>query len=335
MLFPVLEIEPDLQAADKTRLKAIKSFISKGEVPLTTVKIKPGADETDYDVFSTDQEDWWLDWAYFDWKADLTSANNKIEFVEVSTSLTATIPVLTYTFSALLTAIKTSLEAVGSGTYTVTADSHNIITIQSTLSFSLKGEASAASALSFLGFSKNTDSAIKHVGKPVEWLPREVTLTIDNATTPKSVSTLFKLYSVEGDRLFSEDGDLVKHESDILSYVESGRSTFLNTHRKAQDLILKWIDKQGYVDIFRNKFDKWSISDLEEVNEWSTFMVLKLIMENVSNATDDVFSRKRNYYSGLEKDARQRLVLRIDTDGDGKVDNDEHLRISTGELYRQ
>lgn len=137
------------------------------------------------------------------------------------------------------------------------------------------------------------------------------------------------------DNLFSNDQDLRLHEPEILKWVVDGRSSFLDMHRRAQVLILKWLDKEGYVDVNGNPFTKTAIVDIEEVKQWSTFLVLKLIFEGLSNATDDIFHEKAKRYNGKMMEYRKKALLRIDVDGDGEAENYEGVTPAFGFVARR
>tara|TARA_R110000787_G_scaffold90544_1_gene191072 strand:- start:767 stop:1498 length:732 start_codon:yes stop_codon:yes gene_type:complete len=65
MIFPSLTLETIIQLEDKTRLDASLSFISGGGAEtITDVLIQPETSETFITVFNTDNERWFLDWAY-------------------------------------------------------------------------------------------------------------------------------------------------------------------------------------------------------------------------------------------------------------------------------
>jgi hypothetical protein len=67
---------------------------------------------------------------------------------------------------------------------------------------------------------------------------------------------------------------------------------------------------------------------------WSTYLALKLFFAGVQNATDDVFKRKASYYEKLEIEARDRAVLNLDLDGDGKEEVDrDSADIRSGRLF--
>lgn len=158
---------------------------------------------------------------------------------------------------------------------------------------------------------------------------------VDVGEKGDSKNFYIRVYSELGDSLFSSDAELVAHESDIMKWVKPGRSTFKNVHRKAQSLIMAWLDKEGYVDDDLEKFSKWAIVDHSEVNTWSLFMALRLIFEANTTAPDDILSEKAKRYKGLEVEARNRYILRIDEDGDGKVDKTENLGWSTSTVVRR
>lgn len=64
MIFPNLEIEDIVQVGDKTRLNAVKSFVSKGSDPITKVEIRPFAASDWIDVTGSGSDDWFLDFEY-------------------------------------------------------------------------------------------------------------------------------------------------------------------------------------------------------------------------------------------------------------------------------
>lgn len=337
MIFPHLEIEQKVQINDRSRLNAAKSFVSAGSDPLTSVLIKPGADETAVEVFNADSEQWFLDWEFTSWKIDIDSSNNKLDFSEGGSPLVATLSSGTYTLATLLTQTKTQMDAAGVNTYTLTSDENDKITISSTGGFGLlpvTGDNRPNGILPVLGFLVDTDSSSEQTGKRVESLPRRLTVTCTDGAETEARTITIQVYSVEGDKLFSNDADLRLHEADILKYVPPGRNTFMDVHRRSQEKILKWLDKEGYVDAFEKKFTKAAIVDIDEVKEWSTYISLRLISEGIRTGDEDIWTSKAKSYKGYEVEARNRAVLRLDINQDGTIDLGEQVRISTGEIYR-
>jgi hypothetical protein len=149
-------------------------------------------------------------------------------------------------------------------------------------------------------------------------------------------SVTISVVDEEEDHLFSNDSDLKVHEPDILKYVREGRSSYLDYHRRTQTLILDHLDREGYVDIHGNKYTKDAVVDFTEVKEWSTFMTLRLIFEGISNSVDDIFSAKSKRYKGLENEHRDRVILRIDQDGDEELNTGEEIDgMRTARVFRR
>lgn len=155
------------------------------------------------------------------------------------------------------------------------------------------------------------------------------------ASASALITRTISVLTEASDKLFSTDQDLKLHEPDILKWVQDGRTSFKDVHRRAQTLILKWLDKEGYVDSNNDPFTKAAIVDIEEVKQWSTFLVLKLIFEGLSNATDDIFHEKAKRYSGKMAEFRKKSLLRIDVDGDGVVDEGEGIGPAYGFVTRR
>ena len=90
-LFAHLEIEDKLQVKDKTRMKADKSYITKGATAISTATIKPGADAIAIDIFDTTLLDRFLEFQFANFNGDIGATNNKLDFDEGASELTATI----------------------------------------------------------------------------------------------------------------------------------------------------------------------------------------------------------------------------------------------------
>lgn len=163
----------------------------------------------------------------------------------------------------------------------------------------------------------------------------EATVVLVAASATASATQTIEVVTSEWDHLFSTDEDLRQHEPDILKWVVDGRSSFLDTHRRAQTLILKWLDKEGYVDIYGKPFTKEAIVDIEEVREWSTFLALKIIFEGISNAVDDIFHEKAKRYNAKMVEYRSKALLRLDVDGDGKAEEFEGITPAFGFIARR
>ncbi len=345
MLFPNLEIEGEVQISDKTRFSGIKSYVSRGADAIAALTIKAGADGTPIDCFSADEKDRYLDYEFSEWTADIMANNKIIDFSEGGSLFAATLDEDTYTLAELIAEIQSKMNSAGAGnTYAVSVSVDDKITISANGAFALlpvTGVNAANQLLKHIGFLEDSgETASSRTGKRVEYLHKLITISIADAATPTpntaSFSKLIKLFSVAGDKLFSADEDLTAKEPEILNWVSPGRNTFKDVHRRAQKDILADLDEKGYVDINDKPYTKASIVNIEEVNQWATFMSLRMIFESIHNSKDDVFRDKAKIYESQEIKSRNRMILRLDVDGDGKVDTNEGLHsFSSGRLTRR
>lgn len=164
---------------------------------------------------------------------------------------------------------------------------------------------------------------------------QDVTILVATESATGQISRAITVISSSDDHLFSTDSDIQIHEPSIMKWVQDGRNSYLDVHRRAQTIILKWLDREGYVDASNKPYTKQAIVNIEEVKQWSTYIVLRLIFEGISNAINDVFAQKKKFYNDLEIEWKNRTVLRLDTDGDGEVEHGEELNISVGFIARR
>jgi len=163
---------------------------------------------------------------------------------------------------------------------------------------------------------------------------KTVQIRVTTDGSPTNVSTTLTVVTAAADYLFSNDADLVTHEPDILKWVTDGRDSFLNLHRRSQELIMAFLDEKGLTDSSGDRLTKAAIIDIEETRQWSTFLCLRLIFEGLSNAIDDIYSEKAKRYEKLEQQARNRFILRIDLDGDGDAEVGEGFLLSNVRIRR-
>lgn len=330
-VFALLDYEGEIQVGDKTRLYAGKSFHSKAVAEINSVTIKPDLNESAIQVYDPDPKQWSLDWVYSGFRFDLDSGNNTFSFKEGSTEFTATLTAGSYaSLSSLLTELQTQLNAESALTYTVSS-SDNIVTISSTGSFEIQ----SSPVQSMLRFKLNQGAKTSHLSQYVDASQRIITVAVTNGTQTDTKYFYINTFSEDGDYLFNTDQDIIAHEPDVMKWVVDGRSSFKDVYRRSQRIIIAWLDEKGYVNQYQNKYDKWDIIDIEEVRQWSTYMSLRLIFQGISNSVDDVFSVKAKNYSLLEEGARQRAILRLDTNSDGIADATEGLNIYSGSLFRR
>lgn len=160
-----------------------------------------------------------------------------------------------------------------------------------------------------------------------------VEATTNGSATEKTFSTT--VLSVADDNLFSSDQDLKGYEPDVMDWLKAGRNTFKDVHRAAQTTIMEHLDREGIVDVNDQKLTKAAVVDITEVREWSKFVAMRLLMEGRVNQVDDIWSKKAKVYFGLEQQARNRAVLRLDLNGDESADTDEEIDHDSGSVFRR
>ena len=346
-IFPVIKSEKSIQVEDRIRFRGGRSYVSRGSDAITTMTIKPGADGSAIDVFNADTDLRFLDWQFTTFEIDIDATNNKLNFNEGGSELTATLTNATYSLAALATQIAAQLNTVGSNTYTVSVNAVDKVTISvgTGESFSLlpqTGSDAAASILPIIGFKPkagfgDADFASKSTltGDRVRSMPRAVTIEVGDGSTTESRTLYVDLFSVDGDALFSSDADLQAHRHDILDWLPEDRDSFLHIHRRAQGLILEFLDRAGYVDINGDPLDIDAFVMPEEAKYWSIFLALRIIHDELSNDPDDDFFAKARDFEHLEERHRDRAIFRLDSDNDGKADVGEGVQITGGVVVRR
>ncbi len=162
-----------------------------------------------------------------------------------------------------------------------------------------------------------------------------VTCRVTNSGGSAQFTSAISVLTEASDGLFSTDQDLKTNEPDILKWVEAGRNTFKNMHRRAQELMMDYLRREGFRDVNGAAFTKTAIVNTEEVRQWSTFLTLRLIFSGLSNGIDDVFLDKSKGYKGQEVAWRKNVLLQLDTDGDGVVDTQEGIDTAYAHVARR
>jgi hypothetical protein len=162
-----------------------------------------------------------------------------------------------------------------------------------------------------------------------------ITLEITTDGSPVEYLAAIDVVSVADDKLLSSDKDLTAVEPDILKWVPQGRNSFLNVHRKSQQLILDWLDS---IRIWRNDGSKLTKADLsltDDLKQLSIYTTLELIYMGISNKVDDVFLAKSREYRGKALDIKNRGRIQADFDGNGTLDSNDSVDMRSFNLVRR
>lgn len=159
-----------------------------------------------------------------------------------------------------------------------------------------------------------------------------VTVTVEDDSPNTTVKEfMINVVTAAEDNLFSNDDDIKGYEPDLLRWVEDGRDSFLDKHRIAQTEILDELNNAGYSKSDGSRYEKEDISNIREFQELSKFTALRIIFSGISNAIDDVFSKKASDYDAQAIRAKRKAYLRLDVDGDG---DEEKVPVFSGDLRR-
>jgi hypothetical protein len=166
-----------------------------------------------------------------------------------------------------------------------------------------------------------------------------VKITTTASPTPV-VTTITKTVTVVSDAtaaLFSTDSDLKIIESDIMKWLPTGRFTYNNIHFRVQENILTDIKKNRILNSDGTDILKTQILDVKEVREWAAYSALAMIFNSISNAVDDVFSKKSfRYYEMAQRSQNLALnMLSLDLNKDSAITIDERLDLRSVGMVRR
>lgn len=190
-------------------------------------------------------------------------------------------------------------------------------------------------------FDSVTMSDIRQDSLRVDWVYQtpgsesiEVVVTRDDDTT-KSETKSIEILSIEQDKLFSNDDHLRALESEIERFLPEGKDSFNYLHRVAQNQILETLYDRGLVDINGDRLTKENIVQTKDLEQWSKFLVLTLIFEDMVVSPDDIYAQKAGMYRGYAQTAsNSKPFIKIDKALDGNIE-DKKVSISTGSVVRR
>ena len=84
-----------------------------------------------------------------------------------------------------------------------------------------------------------------------------------------------------------------------------------------------------------NPFEVKNFTNPQDLRKWSTFVTLRLIMDDVSNATGDIFQLEARDFEQKETVHRNNAFIRVDQDNDGRSEIGEGIKPRSARLIRQ
>jgi hypothetical protein len=162
---------------------------------------------------------------------------------------------------------------------------------------------------------------------------KTVTLRLARGMDVETVTKTVTVLTQAQDRLFSSDKDLVAHEANVYDYLPKGFSSFNHVHRSAQQLILDSLSQRGYYTDSGVPLTKNDLFNVEEVKQWSKFLVLSMIFSNAQNEVGDFFAQKSQTYKELSERSAARAFITLDPNQSGTPE--QVISLTSGRLVRR
>lgn len=148
---------------------------------------------------------------------------------------------------------------------------------------------------------------------------KTVKLKITTDSGEKEREYNFNVITELEDMLFSNDESLIARESELIELMPKGRNSYKYIHRLAQQKIIRYLDGEGIRFKDNKPFTKEDLFENKYIGEWSFYMALVLIFEDLTIRVDDNYKEKVKTYNGELTDAIKNAVLRLDYNADEEI----------------
>lgn len=137
------------------------------------------------------------------------------------------------------------------------------------------------------------------------------------------------IISAIDDALFSKDSQLFNHESELINLMPKGKNSYKNKHRSAQEKVMRYLDGEGVRFLDGEPFGKLDLVDNIYISEWSTYLTLSLIFQDLVVKPDDINKKKVNHYNKMLTNAIKNAFIRMDFNKDGEIKPSEGKNVTT------
>lgn len=155
------------------------------------------------------------------------------------------------------------------------------------------------------------------------------------STSGSDVSTrTVSILNLSAQNLFSSDSDLSAYEPEIMKWLPKKWSAWNLIHLRAQEYIMNMLRERSIFDKNNTPYVVADIFDLTEVKDLSVALVLRYIFSGTSNASDDVFKKKSDYYDELVSTRSAKATIKLDFNKNSVADDHEITDLRSIEIRR-
>ena len=132
--------------------------------------------------------------------------------------------------------------------------------------------------------------------------------------------------------VFSNDDELKEEVSQILKYLPSGKTSFIQYHQSVVKDIVRQVNNRGNKKFTSHNqgyesIDKFDFLDPEEIADAAKWFALEKIYFQISDNTEDKYYQRYLDYKGFASNAFDLYYLTLDRNDDGKKSVSEKNKI--------
>ena len=140
--------------------------------------------------------------------------------------------------------------------------------------------------------------------------------------------------------IFSSDRDLKGEFFEIGQFLPKGADSHILTHVAARDEIIQYLRNGGHFKQDLNTgrlkdITAFDLLDLGQIKQPAINLTLSKIFSNASDQVDDNWSEKASHYRSLYNASMKLFYLDIDSDDDGKQDDEERMAPAGSRIIRR
>lgn len=150
-----------------------------------------------------------------------------------------------------------------------------------------------------------------------------VRVELKTDTESKNIEYLITALTEQDDNLLAKDSDIFAYENELRFKKLEGKNSWKYAHRKAQEEIVQYLYKNGKFNRDGSPITKRQLLPESRLTKWATFEAMLIIFQDLKTSNSAAFNEKLVDYSEKRGEAREIYIIKIDTDNDGDIDEDD------------